>query len=71
MLKKLLENRILNFHCMKTSFQQNFYEMHNCVKVLGNVAKSMRIENNQIIAGYIVYSRIFFKVSNMGILLSR
>ncbi len=66
MLKKLLENRIVNFHCMKTSFQQNVYEIHNSVKVLGIVAKSMRIENEQIIAGYIVDSRIFFKSMQYG-----
>lgn len=66
MLKKLLENRIVNLHCMKTSFQQNVYLIHNSVKVLGIVAKSMRIENEQIIAGYIVDSRIFFKSMQYG-----
>ena len=66
MLKQLIQNRIVNLHCMETSFQQNVYEMTNCVEVLGIEAKSMRIENDQIIAGYIVDNSIFFKSMRYG-----
>ncbi|MFJ7951158.1 hypothetical protein ACIQZG_06490 [Lysinibacillus sp. NPDC096418] len=64
MLKQLLENR--NFRCIETSFQQNVYEMQNCIEVLGIVAKSMQITDDQIIAGYIVDSRIFLKSMQYG-----
>lgn len=66
MLKELLENRIDNFHCMETSFQQNSYEMKNCVEVFGIEVKSMRIENDQIVEGYITESIIFFKSLRNG-----
>lgn len=40
--------------------------MHNCCEVLGSVAKLMRIENDQIIAGYIADSRIFLRSMKYG-----
>ena len=66
MLKQLLRNRITTFHCMETSFQQNIYEMKNCIEVLGIEANSIQIENDQIVAGYIVDNSIFLKSMSYG-----
>lgn len=66
MLKQLLENRIDNWYAIEPSFQKNIYELQNCIEVLGIKATSLRIENNQIAAGYIADNRIFFKSIKSG-----
>jgi len=61
MLKQLLQDRIVTLSCIEMPFQQHVYKMQNCVEVLGIEAKSLQIENDKIITGYIVDQSIFFK----------
>ncbi len=66
MLKRLLEKRIVTLNCVEIPFQQHVYKMQNCVEVLGIEAKSLQIENNKIITGYIDDQSIFFKSLRFG-----
>ncbi|QDP99878.1 hypothetical protein FOH38_04720 [Lysinibacillus fusiformis] len=66
MLKQLIEDRIVTLHCIETPFQQHVYKMQNCVEVLGVDAKSLIIENGEIVTGYIVDKSIFFKSLQYG-----
>ena len=66
MLKQLLENRIVTLSCIEMPFQQHVYKMQNCVEVLGIEAKSLQIENDKIITGYIVDQSIFLKAYVLG-----
>lgn len=47
-------------------FQQHVYKMQNCVEVLGIETKSLQIENDKIITGYIVDQSIFLKACVLG-----
>lgn len=51
MLKQLLEDRGVTLQCIETSFQQHVYKIQNGVEVLGIEAKSLQVENNQIVSG--------------------
>ncbi len=66
MLKQLIEDRIVTLHCIEMPFQQHVYKMQNCVEVLGIDAKSLIIENEEIVTGYIVDKSIFFKSLQFG-----
>lgn len=66
MLKQLLQDRIVTLSCIEMPFQQHVYKMQNCVEVLGIEAKSLQIENDKIITGYIVDQSIFFKSVRFG-----
>lgn len=66
MLKQLLEDRIVTLSFIEIPFQQHVYKMQNCVEVLGIEAKSLQIENDKIITGYIVDQSILFKSLRFG-----
>ncbi|WP_341300171.1 hypothetical protein MHB44_17335 [Lysinibacillus sp. FSL H8-0500] len=66
MLKQLLEDRIVTLNCREMPFQPHVYKMQNCVEVLGIEAKSLQIENDKIVTGYIVDQSIFFKSLRFG-----
>lgn len=66
MLKQMLEDCKVTLGCIKTPFQRHVYKMQNCVEVLGIEMKSMQIENDQIVTGYIVDQSIFFKSLQCG-----
>ncbi|MGE7673328.1 hypothetical protein ACQKMV_07045 [Lysinibacillus sp. NPDC094403] len=66
MLKQLLEDRGVTLRCIETSFQQHVYKIQNGVKVLGIEAKSLQVENNQIVSGYILDQNIFLKSLQFG-----
>ncbi|KOS63960.1 hypothetical protein [Lysinibacillus sp. FJAT-14222] len=66
MLKQLLEDRIGTLRCIETPFRQHVYKLQNCVEVLGIEAKSLQIENDQIVMGSIVNQSIFFKSLRFG-----
>ncbi len=65
MLKQLIENHI-TMHCESHFFQPNIYELKNCIEVLGIEATALRMDNDQIAAGYVVDNRIFFKSMRYG-----
>ncbi|GLC88102.1 hypothetical protein [Lysinibacillus piscis] len=66
MLKQLLEERIANLPYMNLIFQSHIYELQNCKEVLGLEATSIHIQNNKIVAGYMVDQRIFLKSMAYG-----
>ncbi len=66
MLKQLLEDRSVTLRCIETPFQGHVYKMQNFVEVLGIEAKSLQIENDRIVAGYIVDQSIIFKSLRFG-----
>ncbi|MEK5232990.1 hypothetical protein MHB42_14805 [Lysinibacillus sp. FSL K6-0232] len=66
MLKQLLEGRIVTLNCKEMPFQPHVYKMQNGVEVLGIEAKSLQIENDKIVAGYIVDQSVFFKSLHFG-----
>ncbi|MFE3575607.1 hypothetical protein [Lysinibacillus sp. NPDC059133] len=66
MLKQMLEDCNVTSGCIKTPFQRHVYKMQNCVEVLGIETKSLQVENDQIVTGYIVDQSIFLKSLQCG-----
>ncbi len=66
MLKQLLKNRVVTLSCKEIPFQQHVYKIQNCVEVLGIETKSIQIENDNIVTGYMVDQSIFFKSLRFG-----
>ncbi|WP_234007772.1 hypothetical protein [Lysinibacillus sp. FJAT-14745] len=65
-MKQILEGCDVTSGCMEVPFQQDVYKMQNCVEVLGMEAKSLQIENDQIVMGYIIDQSIFIKSLQYG-----
>ncbi|MFJ6210055.1 hypothetical protein [Lysinibacillus sp. NPDC092081] len=66
MLKQMLEDCDVTSGCKNAPFQQHVYKMQNCIEVLGIETKSLQVENDQIVTGYIVDQSIFLKSLQCG-----
>lgn len=66
MSKKLSEDCLTNFQNAEVCFSNKRIELQNNVEVLGIEAKSLQIENDEIVAGSIIDERIYFKSLKSG-----
>lgn len=65
MLKQLIENR-RELLVPPLFFQEHIFKMKNCVEVLGFRANKLRIDNEQIVTGYLVDNYLILKSTGRG-----